>query len=138
MAGKLSVKLENRLDEIQRADTAIEEFSDQIGLPFDVCFQIRLSLEEIFTNIVSYGYEDEGLHEVLVTVEAHEDRVEVGIVDDAKPFNPLEMEEKPQPDSIEDMQIGGQGWVLIKTYMDEILYDYSDGKNHLTLVKQLR
>ena len=137
MAGKLSVNLENRLDEIQRVDTAVEEFAEQVGLPFDVCFQIRLSIEELFTNIVNYGYEDSDVHEVQITVEALDKRVEIGIIDDAKEFNPLTRAEKEQPDSLEDMDIGGQGIVLIKAYMDEIDYEYADGKNKLKLVKYL-
>ena len=69
MAGKLSVRLENRLDEIQRVDTAIEEFTEQLDLSFSDVFQIRLVVEELFTNIVSYAYDDDDLHEIFVTVE---------------------------------------------------------------------
>lgn len=138
MSGKLSVKLENRLDEIQRVDAAVEEFSEQVGLPMDVSFQIRLSIEELFTNIVSYGYEDSEIHEVLVTVALEDKRLEICIEDDAKPFNPNEMKkENDESVSLEDMEIGGQGWPIVRNYMDDIQYEYSDRKNKLKLIKNL-
>lgn len=138
MAGKLSVHLENRLDEIQRVDTAIEEFTEQLDLPFSVVFQIRLVVEELFTNIVSYGYEDEAIHEVLVTLECSDDRIELNLVDDGREFNPLEVDPNHNvADTIEELEIGGKGWTLVRAYMDEFDYAYDDGKNHLTLVKNL-
>ena len=140
MAGKLNVRLENRLDEIQRVDTAIEEFSDQVSLPFEVSFQVRLSIEELFTNILNYGYEDNdhAVHEILVSVEVRDNELEVCLVDDAREFNPLSIDPNTnKPDLLEDMELGGKGWALVRAYMDEFDYQYQDGKNHLTLRKKL-
>lgn len=138
MAGKLSVRLENRLDEIQRVDTAIEEFTEQLDLPFSVVFQIRLVVEELFTNIVSYAYDDDGLHEIFVTVAYENDRLELTLVDDGMEFNPLTVDPHHNVgDTIEELEIGGKGWTLVRAYMNEFEYDYSDGKNHLKLVKHL-
>ena len=138
MTAKLSVRLENRIDEIQRVDTAIEEFAEQLSLPFAVVFQIRLVVEELFTNIVNYGYEDTEIHEVLISVEHQADRLELILVDDAKPFNPLTVDPHAnEADTLEDIDIGGKGWTLVRAYMDDFEYDYADGKNHLKLVKNL-
>lgn len=138
MAGKLSVRLENRIDEIQRVDTAIEEFAEQLNLPFAVVFQIRLVVEELFTNIVSYGYEDNEIHEVLVSVEHHADRLELSLIDDAKQFNPLLVDSNANVgETLDDVEIGGKGWTLVRAYMDAFDYNYIDGKNHLKLIKNL-
>ena len=138
MAGKLSVRLENRLDEIQRVDTAIEEFTEQLDLSFSDVFQIRLVVEELFTNIVSYAYDDDDLHEIFVTVAYEVDRIELTFVDDGKAFNPLTVDSSHnEADTVEDLEIGGKGWVLVRAYINEFDYDYRDGKNHLKLVKHL-
>ena len=139
LSGKLSVRLENRIDEIQRVDTAIEEFAEQLRLPFAVVFQVRLVVEELFTNIVNYGYDDDGIHEVLVTVEYGNDRLELNLIDDAKEFNPLTIDPNVnQADTLEEFEIGGKGWPLVRAYMDEFEYGYNDGKNHLKLAKNLK
>ena len=138
MSGKLSVRLENRLDEIQRVDTAIEEFTEQLDVSFSDVFQIRLVVEELFTNIVSYAYDDEEIHEILITVVCNEGQIKVTLEDDGKPFNPLEVDHlKGMDKPLEEMQIGGKGWTLVRAYMQEIDYELRDGKNHLTLVKHL-
>ncbi|MCY3859383.1 MAG: ATP-binding protein [Gammaproteobacteria bacterium] len=138
MAGKLTVRLENRLDEIQRVDTAIEEFTEQLDLSFSDVFQIRLVVEELFTNIVSYGYDDDDLHEIFVTVAYEEGRIELTLIDDGKEFNPLNVDpHHNEADTIEELEIGGKGWTLVRAYMNEFDYEYSDGKNHLKLVKHL-
>ena len=138
MAGKLSVRLENRLDEIQRVDTAIEEFTEQLDLSFSDVFQIRLVVEELFTNIVSYAYDDDDLHEIFVTVAYEEGRIELTLIDDGKEFNPLTVDPHHNvADTIEELEIGGKGWTLVRAYMNEFDYEYSDGKNHLKLVKHL-
>ena len=138
MAGKLSVRLENRLDEIQRVDTAIEEFTEQLDLSFSDVFQIRLVVEELFTNIVSYGYDDDDLHEIFVTVAYEGDRLELTLIDDGIEFNPLNVDpHHNEADTIEELEIGGKGWTLVRAYMNEFEYDYSDGKNRLKLVKHL-
>ncbi len=138
MAGKLSVQLENRLDEIQRVDTAIEEFTEQLELPFSVVFQLRLVIEELFTNIVNYAYDDDDIHEVLVTVEYLNDRVILTLVDDGRQFDPLTIDPNHNvAETIEELEIGGKGWTLVRAYMNEFEYQYSDGKNRLQLVKHL-
>lgn len=138
MSGKLSVRLENRLDEIQRVDTAIEEFTEQLDLSFSDVFQIRLVVEELFTNIVSYAYDDDEIHEILITIACNAEQVEVTLEDDGKPFNPLEVNHlKGMDKPLEEVQIGGKGWTLVRAYMQEIEYELRDGKNHLTLVKHL-
>ena len=138
MAGKLSVRLENRLDEIQRVDTAIEEFTEQLDLPFSVVFQVRLVVEELFTNIVNYAFDDDDLHEILVTIAIDQERLELKLIDDGKEFDPLTVDpHHNEADTIEDLEIGGKGWTLVRAYMNEFDYEYQDGKNHLTLVKHL-
>lgn len=138
VAGKLSVHLENRLDELQRVDTAIEEFAEQLDLPFSVVFQLRLVVEELFMNVVNYAYDDAATHEILITVECSDEQVELHIVDDGKAFDPLTIDYAVKEDEkLEEMEIGGKGWTLIRAYMDDIEYAYEDGKNHLKLVKTL-
>lgn len=39
--------------------------------------------------------------------------------------------------SAEDRKIGGLGIFLVKKSMDDMRYEYKDGKNILTLVKKL-
>ena len=138
MQAKCRVVLENRLDEMQRFVTSLTEFARVGKLSDELVFNIQLCMDELFTNIVSYGYEDDDLHLVEVDLTVDEEEVRIGLVDDAKPFNPLQEADQPDLDaSLDERKIGGVGIHLVKTLMDEVSYKYEDNKNHLLLVKKL-
>ena len=128
----------NRIEEIRRIEQFLTEFSDQHGFPPDALFQIQLSLEEIFTNVVSYGYDDDTEHEIEIVLSKNEEAVTVEIADDGRPFDPLQ--DAPEMDAeskLEERRIGGAGIALAKTMMTNLRYHRNDGRNHLIMVKDI-
>lgn len=128
----------NRIEEIRRIEQFLTEFSDQHGFPPDALFQIQLSLEEIFTNVVSYGYDDDTEHEIEIVLSKNEEAVTVEIADDGRPFDPLQ--DAPEMDAeskLEERRIGGAGIALAKTMMTDLRYHRNDGRNHLIMVKDI-
>ena len=55
----------------------------------EVIVALNVSLDEVLNNIISYGYEDAGHHDIVVRLELRDGRIEVVVEDDGKPFNPL-------------------------------------------------
>ena len=100
-------------------------------------FKIRLCIEEVVENIVSYAYQNgEGF--VEVGTQLHDGMLELSFKDAGVRFNPLA---KADPDitlAAEDRPIGGLGIFLCKQLMDDIRYDYSDGKNILLMYKKVQ
>ena len=128
----------NHLEEIRTIEQLLAEFSEQHDLPPDVLFQIQLSLEEIFTNVVSYGYNDNEKHDVEIIISKDGNVVTIEIADDGLPFDPLQ--DAPEMDvesSLEDRRIGGAGIALTKKMMTEVTYHRNDGRNHLIMTKEL-
>ena len=80
----------NCLDEIRTIEELLSEFSEQQDLPPDALFQIQLSLEEIFTNVVNYAHDDGLEHEVEIILSKDEQTVTIEITDDGRPFDPLQ------------------------------------------------
>ena len=137
MSASCKVILENRLDELQRFITTLTEFARVGGLPEEVSFSVQLAIDELFTNIVSYGYDDEDSHQVEIKMSVQDRVLRIDLIDDAKQFDPLHEAAQPDLDaSLEDRRIGGVGIHLVKTMMDEVSYKYEDSKNHLKLVKK--
>ena len=58
-------------------------------------------------------------------------------IDEGVPYNPLEKEDPDTTLSAEDRKIGGLGIYMVKKNMDEMEYEYSDGKNILSMKKYL-
>jgi serine/threonine-protein kinase RsbW len=94
-------------------------------------------LEEWFINIVKYGYGDKSEHQIQIGVDFRNNVLRLIIIDDGKPFNPLEY---PLPDlqkPLEERKIGGVGLHLIQNLMDTISYSRQNETNILVLEKKV-
>ena len=99
--------------------------------------QIQLATEEIFVNIASYAYAP-AKGQATVRVEVSDDPLEVILtfIDNGVPFNPLLKENPDIEANAEERDIGGLGIFMTKNLMDDICYEFKDGKNMLTIVKR--
>ena len=138
MPGTLVVRLANRIDEIQRMHTALEEFSRIEEVSPEYTFWLELSLEELITNVILYAWDDGAKHEFEVRMRFDGKSIMVDIVDDGKPFDPTKENVDTGLDGdLQDMRIGGNGIAIVREKMDEMTYKYEDGKNHLTVIKHV-
>lgn len=100
--------------------------------------QIDIATEEVFVNICKYAYHP-GKGRAVVRVEVSDEPVQVKItfIDQGKPYDPLQKEDPDVTLSAEERQIGGLGIFMVKNTMDAVDYQYKDGSNILTLIKNL-
>lgn len=133
---KHSLTLKNDLSELDRLHLFLEEIGESIGISKKCIFEINLTLEEVFINIVSYGFDDHADHFIKITVTIGKGNFKVGVEDDGKPFNPLKSRKPDLPDHVEECKPGGLGIHLIKHFMDDIRYKRYRKRNILTLTKK--
>ncbi len=137
MGTELHLKVETKQDELERVSTAIEDFGLEADWPLDLVFKVNLALEEIVINVMNYGH-DYGLHEIEISLIADENALTIEIVDDGRPFDPLNDPPKPNVNTeLEDRNIGGLGIHLVRKMMDDVRYRREKGKNHMTLVTSI-
>ncbi|MEI6577318.1 MAG: ATP-binding protein [Bacteroidota bacterium] len=135
--GAISIDLKNSIDQLEKLELSLEQLGEEWELPLKTIMNLNVVLEEVFSNIVFYGYEDENEHLIKINIEKTGDDLYVQITDDAKAFDPLNASEPDLDLKVEDRQIGGLGIHFVKTLMDEVSYERKDGKNVLSLVKKL-
>jgi len=128
-----SFTLDNDFSELDRLHDIVEHFGHVHGLVKRKRFEINLILEEIFTNIISYAYEDKNDHPVLFIILCVENNVTIRIEDNGTPFNLLEAEPANLKADLENRSIGGLGIHLIRKFMDEIKYQRQENKNIITI-----
>ena len=126
-----------RISETARLAEDAEAFCAAEGVGADAAFAMNLCLDEVFTNIVEYGYRGaEG--EIEVELACGGGSLRAVVRDSAPPFNPLTEAKAPDLDAaLEDRQIGGLGIYFVKKQMDEVEYAYANGRNELRLSKRL-
>ncbi len=129
----LSLTLRNHSSEISRLVDRLDAFGAEAGLPPDVTFRLTLALDEIVSNVIRHGFDDDAEHQILVTLDVADGLVTATVVDDGAPFDPRDA---PLPDldaPLEQRQAGGLGMHLVRETMDEIEYRREDGRNVLTV-----
>ena len=111
---------------------------EKYGCEKKTLMQIRLAVEEIFVNISSYAY-DPSVGPAEVCCEVLEDplRVIIQFLDGGTPFDPLAREDADTSEDALMERDGGLGILLVKETMDDVKYEYKNGKNVLTILKKL-
>lgn len=135
--GVLEMTVVNRLQELKRIGDRVEQFGRERRLSEDETSHVHLVLDELVSNIIKYGHDDEREHEIRVFVSVDRDWLTISIEDDGRAFNPLEA---PAPDldlPIERRPIGGLGLFLVKSIMDTLEYRREREHNIVTLRKRI-
>ena len=83
----------------------------------------------------AYG---DGKGRAEVQAEIEDNTFTVTFKDSGKPFDPLKHSDPDTTLGSEERGIGGLGILLVKKNMDEVSYDYADGKNIFTMRKIIR
>lgn len=125
--------LKNDLSELRALHRHLHEWAENIGLSADAVARINVCLDELFTNIVSYGFEDNLEHTIKFILNGDNHVVTINIVDDGIPFNPLAKADPELPVNIESAKIGGLGIRIIKELMDRVFYEREQCSNKLTI-----
>ncbi len=135
---KVSFKLKSNLSELDALCKNLEKFGQSLGLSKKCIFEANLALDELFTNIISYGFDDKTEHTIQITISLQNNELVFNIEDDGVPFNPTKVEAPDLACTIEECRIGGLGIHLAKNLMDEVCYQRCKDKNILTLKKSVK
>ena len=96
---------------------------------------IEVAVDEIISNVARYAYGD-GVGNVTVNFASDEEGITLTVTDGGVPYNPLNKEDPDITLSAEERSIGGYGIFIVKKVMDDISYEYKDGKNILVMKKK--
>lgn len=113
----------------------IKEAILSLDVPRSLKLELCVAAEECFINICSYAYPEEipPGEKIIFTLE-HSDRIVLRFEDHGIQYDPRENVTDPEEYDI-DNQLGGLGKLIAFAVADEIDYEYTDGKNILTITK---
>ena len=130
--------IEAKTDKLDQVLNFIRIKLEKQKCPVRILRQIEVAAEEIFVNIARYAYESGvGNAGIQVEVEQGPLRVAITFMDHGVPYVPLQNEDPDMALSAEERQIGGLGIYMVKKSMDDVCYEYQDGKNILTIRKNI-
>ena len=132
-----TLTLHNDISEVPQLNDFIEAVAERLGIEPSTALQLQLAVEEAVVNVMDYAYPPDSVGEVSVATTSDGQCLKIVITDSGIPFDPTEQEKADISLSVEERQIGGLGILLVNEIMDTVSYERKDGKNVLTLTKQL-
>ena len=133
MIARIDMSLTNDVQEVARVIDTLEEFGAENGVPVSQSLRFGLVLDELITNIISYGLAGRSDGTISLAIEHRDGVLHAERADNGPPFDPLAADATPPGGDIETREVGGLGLTIVKSFMDRLDYRRVDGLNRLTM-----
>ncbi len=131
-----SLTLTANSDALEQIAQSVLSLAQQAKLDSKTTYQLRLAIDEIATNIISYAYADTDKKGIIsFSADINEHQVILYLEDIGIPFNPLKASppnDLNQP--LEDRKIGGLGIYLVLQSVDQFMYERVGDRNRNILI----
>ena len=126
--------IKNSFPELELLCAEVNEIAAENKFSEQLIFCLNVCLEEMLTNIIKYGYDDNGKHDIDVRMEVANEIITLTIIDDGHEFNPLEVEKPDTTLDIKHRDVGGIGIFLTCKMANKVTYERKNDKNHLKIL----
>ncbi len=130
--------IEATIENITAVTEFVNELLEKYSCPMKARMQIDIAIDELFGNIAHYAYNPKsGPATVQVEVQKDPMAVIITFIDHGKPFDPLSGKDPDLTIPLEERKEGGLGVFLVKKVMDDVRYEYKEGRNILRIMKHI-
>ena len=135
MNKKLIIK--NHVGELERVNKFIEEIGEELGLDMELLMNLNLVMEEMVSNVIFYAYPEGKTADIELVAESNGKELTFMLSDQGKEFDPTAKEDADPDVNPMDREIGGMGIFIVKNIMNQVTYQRLEGKNLLTMKKDI-
>jgi len=132
------LRLKNRMEELERVNQFVEEIGDELGLDMEMLMNLNLVIEEMVVNVISYAYPEGTTADIELLAESDGKELTFVLSDKGKAFDPTAKESADMNVNPADRDLGGMGIFIVKNIMNEVSYQRLEGKNLLTMKKDIK
>ena len=125
------------IEELSRMKDFVVGAAGQAGLSTKDTKRLRLAVEEAVTNVIMYAYDGCQSRPLSIRTNTTDDALLVTVTDEGRPFDPTKA---PMADTTlppDKRPEGGLGILFIHQMSDGLDYRREDGRNILTIRKNL-
>ena len=126
------INLANKIEEIEIVHQKLQAYLSGKSIDEDDSKKISITADEILSNIIYYGFEDQLEHRISLQLTVTDQTIILEFIDDGKYFNPLEYIQQNNYILQED-KAGGLGLGLVYKLAKSMYYNRIENKNKLTL-----
>jgi anti-sigma regulatory factor (Ser/Thr protein kinase) len=128
------ITVEAKIEQIPVISNFVESVMSFAGFDSRKAMEVLLVMEEACTNIANYAYPGKS-GTIHIVARVFYDRLTLIIEDHGALFDPTAYTAAIPRTDVSDCPIGGLGIHLMRGFMDGISFEFKDGKNVLTMVK---
>lgn len=137
LEGRIEFQVANRISELRGLQQRLARFGRDTGLCQKTILETNLILEELLSNIITYGYTDDAEHLIRIALSHEKGILRMEIEDDGISFNPTRSSQPDTRCGLESRKIGGLGIHLAMKFADRLEYRRRMGKNILEIQKRI-
>ena len=138
---ELSIK--SHLQNVSVMSICARSLAEYFGLNAEAVMQLELAVSEAVTNCIEHAYENATNQTIIMRLEKTDDYLQIQILDQGHPIPADKMniakdmfdQDEFDPESL--LNESGRGLGLIQSMMDAVEVGREDGRNVLTLRKNL-
>ena len=132
------LKLKNQMQELERVNLFVEEICEELGLDIELQMNLNLVIEEMVVNVISYAYPEGTEADIELVAETKGKELTFVLTDRGKEFDPTMRESADMDVNPAERDLGGMGIFIVKNIMNEVSYQRLEGKNLLTMKKNIK
>ena len=129
--------IKNEIAELERVAVFVKEVSQLLSLDSETTMNLNLALGGVVSNVILYAYPQKMGENIIIKASSDDNILVFTITDKGDEFDPTKVEDADITLAAEDREIGGLGIFIVKNIMNEVTYQRLDGKNILTLKKNI-
>jgi len=118
------ISLASRLESVEEAAIAADEFAKKVGLQDEFIYAVDLAVRESVANAVKHGNKFDESKQVKLTFEDTGEVFEVTVRDYGTGFNPEDIPDPTDPENL--LKANGRGILFMNSFMDSIEWQNAD------------
>lgn len=129
------IQLPSRIESVEEAATAADEFAKSCGCDDEFIYAIDLAIRESVANAVKHGNKFDESKEVNVRFEDDADELSITVRDFGVGFRVEDIPDPTDPENL--LKTNGRGILFMNSFMDEVSWSNpADGGLEVRMVKK--
>lgn len=125
-----------RYDSLVKIAELVNRATQELGLDSYEAYGVETAVDEACSNIIEHSYKGEDQGNIEVGYWIKNDVLTFTLKDTGQRFYPKKVLKSDSKASLRYREKHGLGLYFMYQWMDEIIFDYVDGQNILTMVKR--
>jgi len=126
--------LASKPEAVEEIEKLAAEAANIAGFNQEEQDSLAIAVTELANNAVIHGNKRDPNKKIYVTIDVVDAEVRLIIRDEGKGFNPDTLSNPLDPENL--LRESGRGVFIVRSLMDEISYDFSQGGTQVTLLKR--